>query len=94
MIFHVMCYDKPNSLELRMQTREEHLKYLDALGSKLKLAGPMLDLEGKAKGTIAIFECENNELEEILSSDPYAKAELFNRVDIETYNPLFGTFKK
>ena len=89
-----MCYDKPNSLELRMKTREEHLKYLDALGDKLKLAGPMLDQDGKPKGTIAIFECEVSEIEEVLNSDPYALAGLFENVSIETYNPLFGSFKK
>ena len=34
MLFALICTDKPNSLELRQQSRPDHLKFLESLGSK------------------------------------------------------------
>ena len=47
MLFALLCTDKPNSLDLRMQVRPEHLTYLESLGSALKAAGPFTSDEGQ-----------------------------------------------
>ena len=39
MLFALICTDKPNSVDLRMSVRPDHLKYLESLGSALKAAG-------------------------------------------------------
>ena len=42
MQFVMICEDKPDSVALRMSTREAHLAYIGEKGSMIKLAGPMI----------------------------------------------------
>jgi uncharacterized protein len=83
MLFALICTDKPNSLDLRVKTRPAHVEYLQSLGDKAKSAGPFLDDNGDMIGTLAIVEAENRvAAEAIAKADPYAKAGLFQSVDI------------
>ena len=58
MLFALICTDKPNSLELRQQSRPDHLKFLESLGSNLKAAGPFTDDEGKPTGSLVVIEAQ------------------------------------
>ena len=42
MFFVAVCIDKPNHLQTRLDNRPNHLAYLNGLGAKLKIAGPLL----------------------------------------------------
>jgi uncharacterized protein YciI len=93
MLFAFLCKDKPNSLELRMATRPEHLDHLNALNAAgtLKMAGPFLDADGKPNGSLVIVEAETiEEARAIADADPYAKAGLFESVDVKPYNWVFN----
>jgi len=52
----MLCTDKPNSLDLRMKVRPDHLAFLNSLGTALKAAGPFTTDEGSPIGTLAIIE--------------------------------------
>ena len=54
MLFALIADDKPEGLAARMAVRPEHLKHLEALGDKLKLAGPFLDQQGNMVGSIVL----------------------------------------
>lgn len=89
MLFALICTDKPNSLELRQQSRPDHLKFLDGLGGSLKAAGPFTDDEGKATGSLVIIEAANRAaIAEIAGRDPYAVAGLFASVEIKPWKWL------
>jgi uncharacterized protein YciI len=89
MLFALICTDKPNSLELRQQSRPEHLKFLEGLGNSLKAAGPFTDDEGKPTGTLAVIEAVNRTaITEIAGRDPYAVAGLFASVEIKPWKWL------
>ena len=89
MLFALICTDKPNSLELRQQSRPEHLKFLEGLGNSLKVAGPFTDDEGKATGSLVIIEAANRTaITEIAGRDPYAVAGLFASVEIKPWKWL------
>lgn len=93
MLFAFLCKDKPNSLELRMTTRPEHIEHLNALNAAgtLKMAGPFLDADGKPNGSLVIVEAETIEAARaIADADPYAKAGLFESVDVKPYNWVFN----
>ena len=78
MLFALICTDKPNSLELRQQSRPDHLKFLDGLGSSLKAAGPFTDDEGKPTGSLVVIEAANRAaITEIAGRDPYAVVRAF-----------------
>ena len=89
MLFALICTDKPNSLELRQQSRPEHLKFLEGLGSNLKAAGPFTDDEGKPIGSLVVVEAANRAaITEIAARDPYAVVGLFASVQIKPWKWL------
>ncbi|HEY4123727.1 MAG TPA: YciI family protein [Rhizomicrobium sp.] len=76
MLFAVTSLDKPDSMALRMATREKHLAY--GAGSQLRLGGPFLDDKGNMIGSFIILEAENLEAaQHWAENDPYMKAGLF-----------------
>ncbi len=93
MLFALLCKDKPGHLNVRMETRPTHLEYLNGLNAEgiLKIAGPFLDDDGKPCGSLIIVEAASKEAARALAdADPYAKAGLFESVDVKAYNWVFN----
>jgi len=91
MLFALICTDKPHSLDLRLQVRPDHLKFLDGLGAAVKGAGPFTDDQGQPTGTLAIIEATDRAaVKTIADADPYAKAGLFASVDIRPWKWLIN----
>jgi len=87
MLYAILCNDKPDSLQVRLDTRPTHLEYLNGLGDALKFAGPFLDGEGKPNGSMVVVEAESVEqARKIAENDPYARASLFAAVDVRPWN--------
>ena len=83
MAFLIKCIDKKNSLDLRLSTREKHIKYLKKIKKKLILAGPILDQKDNPMGTILILDFDKlTEVKKFLNEDPYSKVNLFKEVEI------------
>lgn len=86
MLFALLCTDKPNSLDLRMAVRPDHVKYLESLGLALKAAGPFTTDEGSPIGSLVIIEAADRAAAKTMAdNDPYAKAGLFASVDIRAW---------
>ena len=86
MHFVLLCTDKPNSLDLRLQVRPDHVKYLESLGTSLKTAGPFITDEGSPNGSLVVIEAADRAAAKaIAENDPYAKAGLFASVDIRAW---------
>ncbi|MCB8837732.1 YciI-like protein [Aurantimonas sp. VKM B-3413] len=87
MLFAILCNDKPGSLQLRMDTRPEHLTHLNGLGDRLKLAGPFLNAEDKPCGSLVVVDvADEAEAIAVAEADPYAKAGLFADVTVRRWN--------
>ncbi|MBX5090843.1 YciI-like protein [Rhizobium lentis] len=89
MLFALLCKDKPGHLNIRLETRPTHLDYLNKLNAegKLAMAGPFLDDEGKACGSLVMVTAETAEEAKALGdADPYAKAGLFESVEVKPFN--------
>lgn len=85
-LYVISWTDKPDSLPLRMATREAHLAYAETLGDRVKLGGPFLDEAGQMAGSLIIIEAESlDEAKALHAEDPYAKAGLFERSDVRPY---------
>lgn len=82
MLYALICNDKPNSVQLRMDNRPEHLAHLTGLGNALKFAGPFLDDDGQPCGSLVVVEAASREAAlAIGNADPYAKAGIFASVE-------------
>ncbi len=91
MIFAIICTDKAGALETRKANRADHLEYLGSIKDALKGAGPFLDGDGKPNGSMVIVDMENiARAEEFAKGDPYAKAGLFENVEIKPWNWLLA----
>ena len=89
-LFALICIDKPGALGLRMQTREAHFAYLRERGG-LRLGGPFLDASGDMAGSLMIIEAEDQAAaESFAAGDPYAKAGLFERVEVRPWRVTLG----
>jgi uncharacterized protein YciI len=89
----MICKDKPGGLQVRLDTRPEHVAFLEGLNgeNKLAFAGPFLDDDGKPNGSLVVVEAPNLEAAEALSAaDPFARAGLFESVEIRQWNWTFN----
>ena len=93
MIFTIICKDKHGHLDVRLSNRPAHVDYLNGLNAagKLKFAGPFLGPDGKPLGSLVAIEAEDRaEAEKIAAGDPYARAGLFETVEILPWNWTFN----
>lgn len=91
--FAIICFDKPDSLELRMATRPTHLVYLQGQldAGVLLMAGPLLDADDKPTGSLLLVEAADRAgAEAFAAGDPYAKAGLFAATEIRPWRRVFG----
>ncbi len=86
MLYALLCTDNANSSELRAKVRPQHLAYLTSLGEKMKFAGPFLNDEEIAIGSLVMIEAETrNAAAVIAANDPYKMAGLFASVEIKAW---------
>jgi uncharacterized protein YciI len=93
MLFAFLCKDKPDHLQVRLDNRPAHVEHLNALNAAgtLKFAGPFLGDDGKPTGSLVVVEAADKEAaEKLAAADPFAKAGLFESVDIKAWNWVFN----
>jgi len=93
MLFALICKDKPDHLQLRLDTRPTHVAYLNELNDRgtLKIAGPFLDGDGKPNGSLVIVEAaDESAARAIGAADPYSQAGLFASVEVRQWNWTFN----
>jgi uncharacterized protein YciI len=89
MLFALICTDKPNSVDLRLKVRPDHLAFLETLGVNLKAAGPFVDDDGKPTGSLVIINADDMAAAKAAAArDPYAIAGLFLSVEIKPWKWL------
>ena len=86
MLYALLCTDKPNSIDLRLKVRPEHLAYLNGPSVTLKAAGPFLDDAGNPTGSLVIIEAADMTAAKVVAAnDPYNVAGLFSHVEIKAW---------
>ncbi|GAA4123594.1 YciI-like protein [Aminobacter aganoensis] len=93
MLFALICKDKPGHLQLRLDTRPDHVVFLNDLNARgaLKFGGPFLDADGKPEGSLVVIEAADAAVAQaIADADPYAKAGLFESVQVRPWNWVFN----
>jgi uncharacterized protein len=90
MLFALICNDRPGATDIRKQTREAHLAYIEDSGVVTQ-AGPFLDPAGEMVGSLIVLEVDTRaEAEDWAAGDPYAKAGLFEKVEIRAWRKVIG----
>jgi uncharacterized protein YciI len=87
MLFALICIDRPDSLAVRLANRPDHVAYLENLGETLVFAGPFMMEDGATmNGSLIVIEATSLEAaRNIAAGDPFAKAGLFDSVEIRPW---------
>jgi len=91
MLFVLTAIDRTDAPGLRLANRPEHRAYLESLGNKLFLAGPLLAPDGVTPiGSLVILDAADlTEAEALAAGDPFAKIGLFASTTISPYQVVF-----
>ena len=86
----LICTDKVNALQTRLDNRAAHLTHIQATGV-VEMAGPFLDPEGQMTGSLIVLNVETlQDAKDWAAGDPYALAGLFASVDIREWKKVIG----
>jgi uncharacterized protein YciI len=86
----LICIDKPGALQTRIDNRAAHLAYIAETGV-VEMAGPFLDAQGQMAGSLVILTVDSLQAgQDWAASDPYAKAGLFESVQVREWKKVIG----
>lgn len=86
----LICRDKAGALQTRLDNRSAHLAYIADTGV-VEMAGPLLNDTGEMAGSLVILEVESLDAANTwAANDPYAKAGLFENVQISPWKKVIG----
>lgn len=90
MRFALICLDKPNALQTRVENRAAHLAHIEASGV-VEQAGPFIDAAGQMCGSLIILGVGSyDDANAWAAADPYARAGLFASVMIQEWKRVIG----
>jgi hypothetical protein len=90
MLIALIARDKAGALETRKANRDSHLAYIDATGV-VNQAGPLLDDAGQMIGSLVILDvADMAAAQSWADNDPYAKAGLFQSVELIPWKRVIG----
>jgi uncharacterized protein len=86
----LICIDKLDALQIRLDTRTAHLAHIAETGV-VDMAGPFLNPEGQMTGSLIILSVDTlADAQNWAMLDPYSKAGLFQSVTITEWKKVVG----
>ena len=94
-LFCLHCLDnETDGSERRAATRPAHLEWAAGIGPALRMAGPLLDPDGRMVGSLFLVETGSLAAAKALNAeDPYSKAGVFGKVIINETRWAIGEGK-
>ncbi|WP_313410367.1 YciI family protein [Stutzerimonas kunmingensis] len=91
MPYLIETFDKPGHQQLRRDTRDEHLRFLEANKALLLACGAKLSDDGSdLGGGLYVVDLETrDEAERFIADDPFSRVELFERVTITRWRKAY-----
>lgn len=90
MLIALIAHDKPGALDIRKANRDAHLAYIKATGV-VDQAGPLVDESDRMIGSLVILNVDDMAAaQDWANNDPYAKAGLFESVQLIPWNRVIG----
>ena len=90
MRYALICIDKPNALQTRVENRAAHLEHIKTSGV-VEQAGPFIDAAGQMCGSLVILDVASKaDAEAWAAADPYGQAGLFQSVMIQEWKRVIG----
>jgi uncharacterized protein YciI len=85
----LICIDKTGALQTRLDNRAAHLAHIESSGV-VEMAGPFLQ-DGAMVGSLIVLDVPDlAAAQDWAANDPYAKAGLFQSVDLREWKKVIG----
>ncbi|WP_217475356.1 YciI family protein [Stutzerimonas stutzeri] len=91
MPYLIETFDKPGQQQLRRDTRDEHLRFLEANKALLLACGAKLADDGSdLGGGLYVVDLDTrDEAKRFIADDPFSRVELFERVTITRWRKAY-----
>jgi uncharacterized protein len=90
-LFAITAWDAPGAETIRSATRAAHLMQIETIMEKIAVAGPLKTDNGGFVGSLLIVKAADRaEALAILESDPYFRAGVWNRWEINPFVAAAG----
>ncbi len=90
MRFALITKDKEDHIDMRKANRDAHLAYIAHTGV-VEMAGPFVGVDGVMSGSLIVMDVADLAAAQAWAdNDPYAKAGLFEKVQLEHWNKVIG----
>jgi len=91
MPYLIETFDKPGQQQLRRDTRDEHLRFLEANKALLLACGAKLADDGSdLGGGLYVVDLDTrDEAERFIADDPFSRVQLFERVTITRWRKAY-----
>jgi hypothetical protein len=95
MTYIIETWDKPDSLDLRMRVRPDHIRFLEENTHRILGAGAKLSDDGETMlGTVYIIDAETREeAEAFVALDPFTKNGLPERIVTTRWRKAFFNYE-
>ena len=94
MLASIYCKDAEGSAGPRKDNFSAHLKHIEAIEDKIKVAGPILGPDGEShEGSLFILEVDSlDEAAAILKADPFSAAGVWRETNVQEYKGVVGSW--
>jgi uncharacterized protein YciI len=91
-LFVAMCFDGTESARIRLESLEEHRKYVNEQAEIILSSGPLLEEDGKTRcGQLFILALGSlKEASAFIDADPFTRLGLFDNIIIREFAPIFS----
>lgn len=87
--FAIHCIDKPDSADLRAETRSAHLAHVNNFKDQVLVAGPLLRPDGRTMGSLLIMEFDDRDAAvAFANADPYHQVGLFESRSVTNWHKV------
>jgi len=93
MIYCFFCKDGPDAPRLRKAHLEAHLDHIEKVVNSMPVAGPVSDADGTMCASLIMIDAASETAaRDIFNQDPYAKAQIWDSVEVLPFTPAAGTW--
>lgn len=94
MRFAYFCFDRGDQMAARNERLMAHLHYMEQIADQIMIAGPIPGPAGGPRfaGSVIIYNVgSREEADALFNNDPYASANLWERVEVVPFSEALGT---
>lgn len=90
-MYAIVCYDRPDSADLRNAHRAAHVEFLQKNSKQIVFGGPLKNTpEGPSTGAIIVVSCATRqEAEALIGADPFCRNGVYESVVVRAFKQVF-----